>query len=370
MQDLSERIRTDAAFKRKKVREYLRRSNLDGLLISTREHFAWVTGGGDSHVVFNSNVGFGTLVITRDKAYLVAQSMDAQRLLAEQADGQDYELVIMRWYDGDVRQKALELAGKKIGSDTDFPGTLNVYNDLVDMHYPLTELEMERTRWLAAETDRLYTRFAETVQPGQTEQEIAARFHAAHLAAGMQVDVLIVGSDERCFQYRHPIPTAKKLERYLMLHTAARRWGLHCNLTRFIHFGEPSAQIRKVYDAAAAVEARVFRMLEPGLPFADILKAQKEWYAEQGFPEEWRNHFQGGPTGYVIVDAGRCLTDKVVQINQPYEWFITVTGTKMGELSLMGEAGLEIASFASSTWPGLEVSTDQGSLVVPDLLVY
>ncbi len=66
MEALSERIRTDAAFKRKKVREYLQHKGLDGLLISTREHFAWVTGGGDSHVVFNSNVGFGTLVISRD----------------------------------------------------------------------------------------------------------------------------------------------------------------------------------------------------------------------------------------------------------------------------------------------------------------
>ena len=106
MEDLGERIRKDAALKRKIVREYLQRNGLDGLLISTREHFAWVTGGGDSHVVFNSNVGFGTLVITRDQAYLVAQSMDAQRLLAEQADGQGYELVVMRWYDGDVRAKS------------------------------------------------------------------------------------------------------------------------------------------------------------------------------------------------------------------------------------------------------------------------
>ncbi|MDK2980576.1 MAG: hypothetical protein PWQ55_923 [Chloroflexota bacterium] len=369
MQAVNDRIRDDAAVKRKKARDYLQRKGLDGLLVSTREHFAWLTAGGDSHVVRSSNVGFGTLVITRDRAYLVAQSMDTQRLLAEQAEEQDYELVVMRWYEGDVREKARELAGERVGADTDFPGTLNIYDDLVDLHYPLSELEMERMRWLAVETDRLYTRFAETVEPGQSEQDIAARFHAAHLAAGMQVDVLIVGSDERCFQYRHPIPTGKKLERYLMLHTAARRWGLHCNLTRFIHFGAPSTQVRKVYDAAAAVEARVFQMLKPGLPFADILAAQKRWYAEQGFPEEWRNHFQGGPTGYVIVDAGRCLTDKVVQVNQPYEWFITVTGTKMGELSLMTPAGLEIASFASSTWPGLEVPTGEGSLVVPDLMV-
>ena len=109
-------IQKDAEIKRTRVREYLARNGYDELLISTREHFAWVTSGGDSHVVHNSNMGFGTIVITKDKAWLVAQSMDAARLNEEQANGQGYELVTLRWYDGDVREKARELAGKKIAT--------------------------------------------------------------------------------------------------------------------------------------------------------------------------------------------------------------------------------------------------------------
>ena len=362
-------ILIDAGLKRTRVREYLSQKGFDGLLISTREHFAWATGGGDSHVVRNSNIGFGTIVITKDKSWLVAHSMDVARLFEEQAAGQGYELVTLRWYDGDVRVKAKELAGKRIASDTDFEGVQNVYTDLVDLHYPMTDIEISRTRWLASETDKLFTSFAYYVKPGETEKEIAARLHCEHLKAGMEVDVLIVGSDERCFNYRHPIPTEKPLEKYLMLHTVARRWGLHCNLTRFLHFGQPPDKVRKVTDAAANVEARVFLSLKPGVKFADVLAWQKQWYAEQGYPEEWRNHFQGGPTGYVIVDAGRCLTDKVVQVNQPYEWFITITGTKMGELSLMTENGLEISSFINSTWPSMKVHTPMGEIVVPGLLI-
>ena len=364
-----DKILKDAEGKRTQVREYLARKGYDGLLISTREHFAWVTGGGDSHVVRNSNMGFGTIVITKDKAWLVAQSMDAARLFEEQAAGQGYELVTLRWYDGDVREKARELAGKKVASDTDYEGIQNVYADLVDLHYPMTDLEISRTRWLASETDKLFTSFAHSVKPGETEKGIAARLHCEHLKAGMEVDVLIVGSDERCFKYRHPIPTEKPLENYLMLHTVARRWGLHCNLTRFVHFGQPPDKVRKVYDAAANVEARVFLSLKPGVKFADILTWQKKWYEEQGCPEEWRNHFQGGPTGYVIVDAGRCLTDKVVQVNQPYEWFITVTGTKMGELAMLTDKGLEISSYMNSVWPGINVRTPMGEIIVPGLLI-
>jgi len=359
----------DSEIKRSRVREFLQRKGYDGLIISTREHFAWITGGGDSHVVRNTDTGFGTIVITKDKAWLVAHSMDAARLYDEQIPGQGYDLVVQRWYEGDVRQKALELAGRNVASDTSYKDTQNVYADLVDLHYPMTDLEISRTHWLASTTDQLFSAFAPTVKPGETEKDIAARLHCEHLKKNMEVDVLIVGSDERCFNYRHPLPTEKQLDRYLMLHTVARRWGLHCNLTRFIHFGEPSEEIRKVYNAAANVETRVFLSLKPGVKFSEILALQKNWYAEQGYPEEWRNHFQGGPTGYVIVDAGRCLTEKVVQINQAYEWFITITGTKMGELSLLTEKGLEISSFQNSTWPGIEIETPLGELVVPDLMV-
>ena len=362
-------ILNDAVLKRNRVREYLRKKSLDGVLITTREHFAWVTCGGDSHVVRNSNIGFGCIVITPDEAFLVAHSMDANRLYEEQARDQGYELVTPHWYDGDIRVMALALAGNNAGSDTDFPGTSNVYNDLVDLHYPMTDLEIERIRWLAAVTDDIFCTTAQTILPGETENDIAAKLHCAHINAGLEVDVLIVGSDERCFKYRHPIPTDKPLERYLMMHTVARRWGLHCNLTRFVHFGEPGEKVRQVYDAAANVEARVFLLLKPGVKFADILVWQKQWYLEQGYLEEWRNHFQGGPTGYVIVDAGRCLTDKVVQVNQSFEWFITITGTKMGELALLTEKGLEISSYIHSSWPGMEVETPLGNIVVPDLMV-
>ncbi len=362
-------ILKDAEIKLTRLRKYLNRMGLDGLLISTREHFAWVTGGGDSHVVRNSNIGFGTIVITKDKSWLVAHSMDAARLFEEQAAGQGYELVTLHWYDGDVREKARELAGEKVASDTDFENLQNVYADLVDLHYPMTDLEISRTRWLASETDKLFTAFAYTVKPGETEKDIAARLHCEHLKLGMEVDVLIVGCDERCFKFRHPIPTEKPLEKYLMLHTVSRRWGLHCNLTRFVHFGQPTEKVRKVYDAAANVEARVFLSLKPGVKFADILAWQKQWYAEQGYPDEWRNHFQGGPTGYVIVDAGRCLTGKVVQVNQPYEWFITITGTKMGELALLTENGFEISSYLNSAWPGMKISSPLGEIIVPDLFI-
>ena len=359
----------DAEKKRARVREYLAQNALDGAVIATREHFAWLTGGGDNHVTLPTNVGFGAVVITGDRHYLVAHTMDADRLLEEQMKDQGYELVKMHWFEGDIRARAIAIAGKRAGSDTFFAGAEDIYMDLVDLHYPMTDLEVARTRWLATVTDDLFSTHGRTVYPGMTENDIAARFWNMHTASGLEVDGMIVGSDERCFRYRHPIATDKSLEKYLMLHSVARKWGLHCNLTRFVHFGKISAAVEKAYNCASNVEARIFMTIKKGMRFSHILEKQKQWYAEFGFEDEWKNHFQGGPTGYVIADGARSLTEKVVQVNQPYEWFITVTGTKTGELSLMTEDGLEISSFLHSSWPGREVSTPYGNTIVPDILL-
>ena len=104
-----------------------------------------------------------------------------------------------------------------------------------------------------------------------------------------------------------------------------------------------------------------------GMRFADILTWQKAWYAELGYPDEWHNHFQGGPTGYVIADATRCLTEKVVQVPQPFEWFITLTGTKVAEVALLTKEKLELVSMGAG-WPTMTIETDQGPVILPDLL--
>jgi len=362
-------ILCDAEKKQARVRAYLEKNDLDGVVITTREHFAWVTGGGDNHVTFPTNIGFGAVVITRHKKYLVAHTMDAKRLMEEQIDEQGYEMVEMRWFEGDIRAKAKDLAGKRVGSDTAFSGCKDIYMDLVDMHYPMTDLEVARIRWLATLTDDIFSALGRTVYPGMTEKDIESKLWNLHTINGLAVDGMIVGSDDRCFKYRHPIATKKPLKRYLMLHSVARKWGLHCNLTRFVHFGKLSDEIEMVYRCATNIEARIFKIIEPGMKFSQILENQKKWYAEFGFENEWKNHFQGGPTGYVIADGGRSLTDKLVQVNQPYEWFITVTGTKTGELSLLTEDGLEISSFMNSSWPGRKVRAGSSDIFVPDILI-
>lgn len=359
------RVIRDAAIKRERVQTWLKERGLDGVIISRRDHFAWITSGGDNHVLKNSEVGVGHLVITPEKHYLVAHSMDALRIFEEQIPGQGYELVSLRWYQGDPRHVAKELIGKKWAADTPYEDAIEVSQALSFLHYPLTNLEMSRCRWLGQQVGEILCEIAQSLRPGQSEEEIASNLQVECTKRCIDLDVLIVGSDERIFRYRHPLPTAKKVERYVLLHPAARRWGLHANVSRSVYFGKPAEEVERAYRAAATLEACLLERLAPGLPFSEIFEWQKNKYAELGFADEWHNHFQGGPTGYLVVDALRYSTSTKVQVNQAFDWFITVTGAKVEELALLSEKGVEVPSFRPP-WPALR--SDIG-ITVPDLWI-
>jgi Xaa-Pro aminopeptidase len=137
-----------------------------------------------------------------------------------------------------------------------------------------------------------------------TEEQVARDVRVAFAQDSIDLDVLIVGSDDRVFKYRHPLPTSKGIEKYVLVHPAASRWGLHANVSRSVHFGAPPNAVRRPYQAAATVEARIFGMLRPGLKFSEILARQKGWYEELGFPGGVGAPFPGRPdwlhdSGYI-----------------------------------------------------------------------
>jgi len=356
------------AKRREKVRAWLREMELDGVIISRRDNFAWVTCGGDNRVINCTEVGVGHLVITHDEHYLVAYYMDSDRMLQDHVPGQGYEQVTLFWHEGDERLRALDLAGKRVAADTPVPGTLFAGEAIMDLQWPLDELEVERSRWLGRMVGDILERVMREVEPGMTEREIQHLLHGEVIRCGMDLEVPIVGSDERIHKYRHVLATDKPLDRYLLLGPVVRRWGLFALVSRSMHFGEPPEDVRNAFRCVSTIEGRIMAMLRERLPFAEILAHQKQWYNELGFPGGWNYHFQGGPTGYVLVDAARSLTNKVVQVPQTYSWFTTATGAKVEELTLLTENGVEIPSLGKN-WPTIAVDTTTGPFEVPGMLI-
>jgi Xaa-Pro aminopeptidase len=365
-------VLADVHIKQARVRQFLDREGLDALVLGRQDNFAWLTAGGDNRVVTTTEMGAGFAVITRDHHWLVSHYMDGRRLVEEQVPDQGYELVTMYWHQGSPEARIVELTrDMRVGADFPLPGARQYSAKIVDLHYPFTDLDLRRLRWMGRTSDELLTRVARELRPGVAEQEIAARLAYEYTLAGITLDALMVGADDRVRRYRHPIPTGKRLERYAFLHPPGRRWGVHANVTRLVHFGEPPHDVRKAFDAVITVAAHVATMLAPGVRFADILAEQKRLYARLGYADEWNYHFLGGISGYTLVDPARCLDPEARAVaRQSYGYFITITGAKFEELMLLTEAGAELASLPPDTqWPARTVETPRGEFTVPEILI-
>jgi Xaa-Pro dipeptidase len=355
-----------AGQKIERLRNWINEKGFDSVLLSRCENFAWLTVGGDNHVVINSEFGTGHLLITPKDQFLLAYTMDGPRLMNEQVKGQGYSLVTNDWFSGDPRLNINKLGGDKIASDSNFPGTQDCSGEILLLHDPMSALEKDRLRWLGRTTGLVFEQAAPLIHPGMTEWEIAAIFKALFHLNLIDLDVLLVGTDERAMNIRHFIPSQRRLEKYVLINPAAKRWGLHANVSRCMNFGPLDKDFANSYGIAASVLTKMMEIVSDGVKFSEVLKTMTDSYISHQIPDGWKQHFPGGVTGYVLADC-RCETELKIVNDQAYDWYATMPGVMIEELSVLGENGLEIPSLGTN-WP-LHAFDNGSEILLPEILV-
>jgi Xaa-Pro dipeptidase len=362
--------RTDEiAVKEQRVREWLDRRGFAALLISRQNNFAWLTGGGDNHVVIAGDLGSSSLLITRDAKHLVCDNIEAGRAMEEELVGLGYQRDEFPWYQGTLAAAVERLAPTGLAADTPIGGASVVDAELAALRYRLLPSEVERYRWVGARCGQAMATVARAVKPGMTEHQMAGALAEELFGEGIVPTVLLVAADDRAFKYRHPIPTEAKLDRHLMLVACGRRWGLIVSLTRMVHFGELPAELRRKHQAVAQVDATFIAHTRPGARTGDIFQAAVDCYAATGFGDEWQLHHQGGATGYAGRDyKATAASDQTVEPAQAFAWNPSIAGTKSEDTIIALEGGTEIIS-ASPDWPMLEITVGDGRWPRPDIVI-
>ena len=121
--------------------------------------------------------------------------------------------------------------------------------------------------------------------PGMNEHEIEAAMSAKMLADNIFPTVLLIATDERIFNFRHPIPFEKKLEKYAHLVLCARRWGLEISFTRCVYFGQAPADLKHKQEAAAFVDATFMAATQPGAVIGRIPGQSQRRLCAAGFSQ-------------------------------------------------------------------------------------
>jgi len=360
---------SDISGKLSLLRNLADRYALDAILLQRVSSVAWATGGASAYVnVARSNAEV-SLLITRNNQVLITNNIEETRLEKEERlASQGWDFQITPWYEKGSTIQGLT-KGLKLGADDCFPRALDLSGEIAHLRVNLNLEEGQHFRILGQLCAQAMDAAARSVRPGLTEYEIAGLLAGEAEARGLQAIVNLIAVDERIFNFRHPLPTDKKLDRYVMIVLCGRRWGLVCSLTRLVHFGNLPDEIRRKKEAVAHVDAAMITATRPDRTLGQIFTAAQEAYAAVGYPDEWRLHHQGGPAGYEPREyiATPASKDTVIA-GQVYAWNPSIAGYKSEDSVLIGEAGFEILS-AIPGWPTMKVEVVGQIIERPDILL-
>jgi len=294
---------------------------------------AWYTGGVDVRIDRSAPTGSTVVLVSQAGEWVVTDVIEAPRLRDEEPALRGVEIVEHPW-----PEPPEDLLRRLAGG-----GTVAEAGDLGidDLRMVLDQEAIDRYRELGRDLRSAFDDVAGSVTPDISELDVAGRIAAAAWAVGAHAPVLLVAGADRIPRYRHPLPTPAPLGARVMFVACFERGGLFASSTRFVHFAEPDADLAR---RLAATDEILRRLREEatrsgrtlGEAFADAPK----FYAEAGFPDEWRLHHQGGIAGYASREVVATPDDPtVLRPGMAFAWNPSITGAKSEETFVLLEGG-------------------------------
>lgn len=329
-------------------------------MLWSRPNFAWATGGRDNHILLAGAEGVASVLLTPDRIFCFADTIETPRFREEELAGLPIEFVHYPWHDRAAGQRVLKdlIDPATVAADAD---PLGVGHRPLDasfrrLRWQLEPAEIERYREGARRTRDALEDVALQIEPGMSELDCAARIHFECTRRGVKAIVNLVASDERVDQFRHPIPTDKPIDQKVMLVACGEFGGLISSLTRMVHFGPLDPELRRRHDAVMQVDAAINLATTEGRTMGELFETLQAAYAEVGFADEWQHHHQGGSTGYAGRDVFARPGDATPVLNhQAFAWNPSITGTKSEDTVIVTDGVLQWLTTPGDAWPSEQI---------------
>jgi len=362
--------------KTERIVAMLDREGLGAVLLNAQHNFAWLTGGSENGIDLSRENGAASLLVTRQgKRYVFANSIEMPRMLAEEVSSEDFHAVEFAWEDEKgiadlaLRKAKDLLGGGEIATDIPlFAGAKPIENKIAPCRYSLTDDELKRYRLLGHGSGAAIRAVIDKLVPGETEIEIGEKLRHEFALGGMASAVSLVAADERISRFRHPVPTANRWCKTLLLVTCAKRGGLLTSQSRLICIGEIPDELKRKTEVAAYVNTCLLDATRPGATGAELYAVAAEAYAKMGFADDIHLHHQGGAAGYKTREwVAHPQSSEVVQTNQAFAWNPSITGTKVEETFITTANGIEIVT-ASPDFPQIATMVNGHEYISPGIM--
>ncbi|HEY7355494.1 MAG TPA: M24 family metallopeptidase, partial [Ktedonobacterales bacterium] len=259
------------------------------------------------------------------------------------------------------------VAGKRLAQDG--PGSgIDLSGELQTLRTHLQAEEVERLQHIGSLASDAIAEVMAAVQPGMTEYAIAGLLARASLTRGGHAVVNLVASDERIERYRHPLPTSKSVERYVMVVLCLRWQGLVAAVTRLVHFGPIPDALAAKAGMVANIDARMIVGTRPGRTLGEMYALAAQAYRDAGYPAAIEEHHQGGSIAYLPREVlARPNETTMIAERQAFAWNPSLRGAKSEDTIIAGPDG-PIVVTQTPGWPMLSVTIDGQTIERPAIL--
>ena len=274
-----------------------------GIVLTSPAAVAWATAG--MNVPIDRSAGIDTVwvVVGPDRCVLLTTGVEAPRLAAEHDLGAlGLELIAGPWWDESELVTTAAAVSRapadQLGSDGHAGFGVDLSTVLALARLTLDPWERQQLVALGRDASAAVQGALRHWRPGQSDREVAARIAAAVELRGAQAPVLLVGGDDRLRRFRHPVAVGVPLVTTVMAVLVASRGGQHVALTRYASAHEVDAELAAGLVTTRRIHRRVLAACLPGATAGAVLDELATAYADEGFPDAWQQHYQGGPIGY------------------------------------------------------------------------
>ena len=346
--------------KKQRLIELISSKGIKAVLISKQSNFLWLTCGKRNDVLKNDNNSLVYLLITKNRNYLIATNSDADRVIQEELLNLNFDKVTYKWDCEDVFDAVKKLGiNGKIGGDFYDYRIINIDDLLINLRVNLTGYEVERTVQLCEKYTKILTEFCLKLKPGVTEREIGARLSYKLLMNNIRATVLMIGSDDRIFKFRHPVATNKIVDNYLLIATAVEEDGINITVSRSIYFGKAPKNLHVKQHIVNFIDATYCSYLIPGRNLKELYIKGKETYSKLNLIDEWDKHTQGGVIGYTPREIEiKENVNYILNNNNLISFNPTITGVKTEDVVLI-ENNIAKQLTIDKDWPSEEITIDK-----------
>jgi Xaa-Pro dipeptidase len=309
----------------RKIHEIIENKGISGILINNLNNFSWLTGS-RGFIGIATEKSCCTILITLFNLYFIINNIEVNRFKDEEFSDIAGDIIVYPWFN---EEKKFEIIGSILSGGICLDDEI-LFKEFQLLRSVMNKDELEKLQWLGLTVAESTEKIAGEILPGCTEYDVWGMLANEALKNGIEPITFLVGFDDRAFKYRHPLPTQQRLEKFAMLVTCARKWGLCVSCTRFVSFSKLNEELNKKFNALACIDSALISGTRPGVIVKDIFKNCLDLYKEAGYENEWQNHHQGGLSGYAVREyKANERTENKVELNQVYVWNPSLSGAKM-----------------------------------------